>query len=184
MLAPLSNSFFSEVKLAVKSNLDRCQHLLNVSWKVSKLDTKVRVLGSLGFRKLVFKIYYYIPRVRLGLTQRLWWWWEWLRSCPSKRGSFWPVLHFILFFQKGIDEGPPHLRIMAFSYIFSAKLFFAEKSLTADIDFMCCKKAVVFKHLSWQIWQTMAQQQLARTLNYGNFRLIWKIMGFFLKKML
>ena len=66
MLAPLSNSFFSEVKLAVKSNLDRCQHLLNVSWKVSKLDTKVRVLGSLGFRKLVFKIYYYIPRVRLG----------------------------------------------------------------------------------------------------------------------
>ena len=63
----LSNSFFSEVKLAVKSNLDRCQHLLNVSWKVSKLDTKVRVLGSLGFRKLVFKIYYYIPRVRLGL---------------------------------------------------------------------------------------------------------------------
>ena len=118
MLAPLSNSFFSEVKLAVKSNLDRCQHLLNVSWKVSKLDTKVRVLGSLGFRKLVFKIYYYIPRVRLGLTQRLWWWWEWLRSCPSKRGSFWPVLHFILFFQKGIDEGPPHLRIMAFCRFF------------------------------------------------------------------
>ena len=165
---------------------------LNVSSKVyAGLDivylvhhtSKVRVLGSLGFRKLVFKIYYYIPRVRLGLTQRLWWWWEWLRSCPSKRGSFWPVLHFILFFQKGIDEGPPHLRIMAFSYIFPAKLFFVEKSLTADIDFMCCKKAVVFKHLSWQIWQTMAQQ-LACALNYGNFRLIWKIMGFFLKKML
>ena len=50
----LSNSFFSEVKLAVKSNLDRCQHLLNVSWKVSKLDkakseaTVSRSQGSIG----------------------------------------------------------------------------------------------------------------------------------------
>ena len=58
---------------------------LNVSSKVyAGLDivnlvhhtSKVRVLGSLGFRKLVFKIYYYIPRrlammVGMGLDSTL-----------------------------------------------------------------------------------------------------------------
>ena len=57
--------------------------------------SKVRVLGSLGFRKLVFKIYYYIPRrlammVGMGLDSTL-------VLALQKEGSFWPVLHFILF---------------------------------------------------------------------------------------
>ena len=32
-------------------------------------------------------------------------------ACPSKRGSFWPVLHFILFSKRNGFDGPSHLLI-------------------------------------------------------------------------
>ena len=83
----LSVFFFFEVILAVRKVIwiDVSTFECSVSWKVSsKLDTKVRVLGSLGFRKLVFKIYYYIPRrlammVVVGMG---------LDLLPFKKGSF------------------------------------------------------------------------------------------------
>ena len=99
-----SLTFFVEVILAVRviwidvstfecifESICRAGHSIYLVHHTSK----VRVLGSLGFRKLVFKIYYYIPRrlammVGMGLDSTL-------VLALQKEGSFWPVLHFILF---------------------------------------------------------------------------------------
>ena len=70
-------------------------------WTATHAKALVRVLGSLGFRKLVFKIYYYIPRPYDGGGNGL-------DLVPFKKGAFAP-------FYISIPVDPRHLQSQDFN---------------------------------------------------------------------